>query len=47
MIRKRQAHNVSGRDMQPQSAFVAGLFQIAACTRGREHFVRPAFSARV
>jgi len=30
MIRKGQVHNINGRDMQAQSAFVAGLFKIAA-----------------
>ena len=30
MIRKGQAHNVGGRDMRAQAAFVAGLFKIAA-----------------
>ena len=30
MIRKRQVHNVGGRDMQAQAAFVAGLFEVAA-----------------
>ena len=29
MIRKGQAHNVGGRDMQAQAAFVAGLFKAA------------------
>ena len=30
MIRKGQVHSVSGRDMQAQAAFVAGLFKAAA-----------------
>ncbi len=30
MIRKGQVHNVGGRDMQAQAAFVAGLFEVAA-----------------
>ena len=30
MIRKGQAHNIGGRDMRAQAAFVAGLFQVAA-----------------
>ncbi len=30
MIRKGQAHNIGGRDMQAQTVFVAELFQIAA-----------------
>ena len=30
MIRKGQVHNVGGRDMQAQTAFVAGLFGVAA-----------------
>jgi IS6 family transposase len=30
MIRKGQVHNIGGRDMQAQIAFVANLFQVAA-----------------
>ena len=30
MIRKGQVHNVGGRDMKAQTAFVAGLFGVAA-----------------
>ena len=30
MIRKGQVHNVGGRNMQAQAAFVAGLFGVAA-----------------
>jgi IS6 family transposase len=30
MIRKGQVHNIGGRDMQAQTAFVANLFQVAA-----------------
>ena len=30
MIRKGQARNIGGRDMRAQTAFVAGLFQVAA-----------------
>lgn len=30
MIRKGQVHNVDGRDMKAQTAFVAGLFGVAA-----------------
>jgi IS6 family transposase len=30
MIRKGQVHNVGGRDMRAQAAFVAGLFEVAA-----------------
>jgi IS6 family transposase len=30
MIRKGQVHNIGGREMQAQTAFVASLFQIAA-----------------
>ncbi len=30
MIRKGQVHNVDGRDMQAQAAFIAGLFDVAA-----------------
>jgi len=30
MIKKGQAYNIGGRDMQAQAAFVAGLFQVAA-----------------
>jgi IS6 family transposase len=30
MIRKGQVHNIGGRDMQAQTAFVANLFQIPA-----------------
>ena len=30
MIRKGQVHNVGGRDMQAQAAFVAVLFEVAA-----------------
>ena len=30
MIRKGQVHNVGGRDRQAQTAFVAGLFEVAA-----------------
>jgi len=26
MIRKRQVHNIGGRDMRAQTTFVAGLF---------------------
>jgi len=29
MIRKEQAHNIGGRDMRAQAAFVADLFQVA------------------
>jgi hypothetical protein len=29
MIRKGQVHDIGGRDMQAQTAFVANLFQIA------------------
>ncbi len=30
MIRKGQAHNIGGRDMRAQTAFVADLFQVSA-----------------
>jgi len=30
MIKKGQVHNVDGRDMKAQAAFVAGVFRIAA-----------------
>ena len=30
IIRKGQVHNVGGRDMQAQAAFVAGLFEVVA-----------------
>ena len=30
MIRKGQVHNIDGRDIQAQTTFVAGLFQMAA-----------------
>lgn len=30
MIRKRQVHNLGGRDMKAQAAFVAGVFRVAA-----------------
>ena len=30
MIRKGQVHNISGRDMPGQAAFIAGLFKVAA-----------------
>jgi len=30
MIRKGQVHNVGGRDMKAQAAFVADVFRVAA-----------------
>jgi len=30
MIRKGQVHNVDGRDMKAQTAFVADVFRVAA-----------------
>jgi len=30
MIRKGQVHNVGGRDMPAQAAFIAELFEVAA-----------------
>jgi transposase, IS6 family len=30
MIRKGQVHNIGGRDMRAQAAFIAELFEVAA-----------------
>jgi hypothetical protein len=30
MIRKGQVRNIGGRDIEAQTAFIAGLFQMAA-----------------